>query len=60
MLVLGDNGKSNDGDKFILATEIKSNAIFRGDTSDIDIPDYAYEIQEEAFDNIMSYKEISE
>lgn len=60
MLVLGDNGKSNDADKFILATEIKSNAIFRGDTSDIDIPDYAYEIQEEAFDNIMSYKEISE
>lgn len=59
MLVLGDNGKNDDANKFILATEIKSNRIFRGDTSDIDIPDYAYEIQEAAFDNIMSYKEIS-
>jgi 5-methylcytosine-specific restriction endonuclease McrBC GTP-binding regulatory subunit McrB len=58
MLVLGDNGKTNDEQKFILSKEIKPNLIFRGDTSDIDIPDYAYEIQDEAFCNIMSYIEI--
>ncbi len=58
MLVLGDNGKQYDVDKFILAEEIKSTSIFRGDTSDIDIPDYSYKIQEEAFYNINAYKEI--
>lgn len=58
MLVLGDNGKTEDSQKFIIAKEIKPNQIFRGDTSDIDILDYAYEIQDEAFDNIMSYIEI--
>jgi 5-methylcytosine-specific restriction endonuclease McrBC GTP-binding regulatory subunit McrB len=58
MLVLGDNGKTRDEQKFIISKEIKPNLIFRGDTSDIDIPDYAYEIQEEAFYNIMSYIEI--
>ena len=58
MLVLGDNGKENDSHKFILATETKSNTIFRGDTSDIDIPDYSYRIQEFAFNNIISYIEI--
>lgn len=58
MLVLGDNGKKNDEHKFILAKETKPNSIFRGDTSDIDIPDYAYEIQKDAFYNIMSYIEI--
>ena len=57
-MVLGDNGKENMEHMFILATEIKSNQIFRGDTSDVDIPDYSYVIQDEAFDNIMSYKEI--
>lgn len=58
MMVLGDNGKDNDEDKFILAKEIKPNSIFRGDTSDVDIPDYSYEIQESAFMNINSYIEI--
>ena len=57
-MVLGDNGKENTAHMFILANEIKSNQIFRGDTSDVDIPDYSYIIQDEAFDNIMSYKEI--
>lgn len=57
-MVLGDNGKENPKHMFILATEIEPNNIFRGDTSDIDIPDYSYEIQDKAFDNIMSYKEI--
>lgn len=58
MMVLGDNGKDNDEYKFILAKEIKPNSIFRGDTSDVDIPDYSYEIQESAFMNINSYIEI--
>ena len=59
MLVLGDNGKEHDEQKFILATETKANTIFRGDTSDIDIPDYSYTIQESAFLDIMSYIEIT-
>ena len=58
MLVLGDNGKENDAHKFILATETKANSIFKGDTSDIDIPDFSYSIQDSAFENIMSYIEI--
>lgn len=58
MLVLGDNRKLKDEQKFIIANEIKPNTIFRGDTSDIDIPDYAYEIQNKAFNNIESYMEI--
>jgi len=58
MMVLGDNGKDNDEYKFILAKEIKPNSIFRGDNSDVDIPDYSYEIQESAFMNINSYIQI--
>ena len=57
-MVLGDNGKENTEHMFIMANEVKSNQIFRGDTSDIDIPDYSYVIQDKAFDDIMSYKEI--
>lgn len=59
MLVLGDNGKEHDEQKFILATETKATAIFRGDTSDIDIPDYTYYIQKSAFKDIMSYIKIT-
>lgn len=55
MLILGDNGKKLDAHKFILEKEINANNIFRGDTSDIDIPDYSYQIQESAFEDIMSY-----
>ena len=58
MLVLGDNRKENDAHKFVLATETKANSIFKGDTSDIDIPDFSYSIQDAAFENIMSYIEI--
>jgi hypothetical protein len=58
MLVLGDNGKSVDEHKFILAKEINAGAVFKGDCSDLDIPDYSYEIQETAFDDILSYIEI--
>lgn len=55
MLVLGDNDKDNPDHRFIQATETKVNSIFKGDTSDIDLPDYSYKIQEKAFSNIMSY-----
>lgn len=58
MLVLGDNGKKQDEYKFILVTEINTNAIFRGDTSDFDIPEYFYQIQDSAFEEINSYIEI--
>lgn len=65
MLVLGDNEKDQDenkqdDNKFILTTEIKANNIFKGDTSDIDIPDYSYKIQDEAFYNIKSYVKIAD
>lgn len=58
MLVLGDDGKKNNKEKFILAKETKANTIFRGDISDVDLPDYSYEIQKDAFYNIKSYAEI--
>lgn len=58
MMVLGDNGKMNDEHKFILETTANINSIFRGDISQIDVPEYLYKIQLEAFDNIMSYIEI--
>lgn len=57
-MILGDNGKDNTDHMFILKKESKPGQIFRGDTSDIDIPDYSYEIQDKAFENIMSYKGI--
>ena len=57
-LVLGDNGKTDPNLKFILDTDIKPNKVFRGNTSDLDLPEYSYSIQEKAFDNIDSYLEI--
>ena len=54
-MVLGDNGKKDSGYMFIVANEIKSNQIFKGDTPDIDIPECSYKIQENAFKNIKSY-----
>lgn len=59
MLILGDNGKEEDKWKFILEKETKISTLFRGNPSDIDISDYFYEIQEEAFYNINSYIEIT-
>ena len=58
MLVLGDNGKTQDAHKFILETRTTATTIFRGDTSDYDIPEYSYQIQDSAFFNINSYIEI--
>ena len=58
MLVLGDNGKTQDAHKFILETRTTATTIFRGDTSDFDIPEYSYQIQNSAFEDINSYIEI--
>jgi len=58
MLVLGDNGKTQDAHKFILETRTTATTIFRGDTADFDIPEYSYQIQDSAFFNINSYIEI--
>lgn len=57
MLVLGDNYKKNDEHKFILAKRIGQD-IFKGDIENLDIPNYTYEINKDAFNNIMSYVEI--
>lgn len=57
-MVLGDNGKNNEKNMFILENKIRSKDIFKGDTSEIDIPEYSYIINDDAFENIMSYKEI--
>ncbi|MGI6169087.1 MAG: McrB family protein [Christensenellales bacterium] len=54
MLVLGDDGKEKEN-RFILATELKTDEVFRGDVSDFDLPEYSYEINEKAFDAIESY-----
>lgn len=58
MMILGDNGKINDEHKFVLETTANISSIFKGDISQIDVPEYLYKIQLEAFDNIMSYIEI--
>lgn len=57
-MILGDNGKTDETHMFVSAKEIKSNEIFKGDTSDVDIPDYSYEINDNAFGEIESYIEI--
>ena len=55
-LVLGDNQKDDDKHKFVKSKNIK-NDIFNG-SPDIDLPDNDYEIQEDAFYDIQSYKKI--
>lgn len=56
-LVLGDN-KKNDEYKFIRETSINPQNIFNEDP-DIDLPEKKYEIQNEAFAHIESYKNIA-
>lgn len=56
-LVLGDNAKTNDKNKFVLDTEVKLKNIFKGNP-DIDLPEKRYEIQTEAFYRADSYKQI--
>ena len=57
--VLGDNGKTNEAYKFIKDTDVVVKNIFKGSVDEvIDLPDKKYEINEEALNNIESYKEI--
>ncbi len=56
-LVLGDNDKASDEDKFILDKPMDLKNLFNG-TPDVDLPDQEYVIQWSAFDRIESYKSI--
>lgn len=58
-LVLGDNAKNDESIEFITRKANESN-IFRGNVSEEDYNDYNYKINKKAFNNIMSYKGISE
>lgn len=58
-LVLGDNSKSSDDYKFILDSKADERVIFKG-IPELDLKEKKYKIQEEAFDRIQSYIEISE
>lgn len=58
-LVLGDNGKTEDKYKFVKEEALKIKEVFKGDAIDmIDLPEKKYQINDEAFSNIESYKEI--
>ena len=58
-LVLGDNGKTDDSLKFIKDEDLSAKNIFKGNADEIiDIPEKKYYINESAFSNIESYKQI--
>lgn len=58
-MVLGDNDKKvDDKYKFIVSSDIKAHNIFRGDATDIDLPDYKYDIVYGNFNNAKSYIKI--
>lgn len=58
-LVLGDNGKTDTLTKFILDEEVKVKSIFKGNADDVvDLPEKKYSINEDAFSNLESYKQI--
>ncbi len=58
-LVLGDNAKTEDAHKFVKDTKFVSKTVFKGSVDDdIDLPEKKYEVNEEAFANILSYIEI--
>ena len=58
MLVLGDNYKSNKNYQLIKKVYVKARDIFKGNDSEIDLPECTYEINQEAFLHIESYIEI--
>lgn len=58
MLVLGDNCKSSEDYQFIKKIQVKAKDIFRGNDSEIDLPEFTYEINNDAFSHIESYIEI--
>lgn len=58
-LVLGDNDKSSDAYKFILDKKVNENDIFKK-SPQLDLREKTYEIQDKAFESILSYIEIYE
>ena len=58
-LVLGDNAKKDKNIEFIVA-ESPEKGLFRGNVTDEDYKDYIYQINENAFSDIRSYKGISD
>lgn len=60
MLVLGDNCKSKEAYQFIKKVSVDAKKIFKSYDSEIDLPDFTYEINKVAFNNIESYKGIYE
>ena len=60
-LVLGDNAKSDAAYQFIQAKKTKANDIFKGAASlDLDLPEYSYSINKNAFNEAQSYIQIYE
>ncbi len=58
-LVLGDNGKTDPSTKFIVDEEVRVKDVFKGNADDMaDLPEIAYSINQEAFSNLESYKQI--
>lgn len=58
-LVLGDNAKSSSELKFIVDHKVVAKDIFKGNVEDvIDLPEKRYSINQTAFTNLNSYKEI--
>ena len=58
-MVLGDDGKTDPNTKFILDEKVKVKSIFKGNADEvIDLPEKKYTINEKAFSNIESYKQI--
>lgn len=58
MLVLGDNCKSSEDYQFIKKVSVNAKDIFRDNDSEIDLPEFTYEINNDAFSHIESYIEI--
>ena len=57
-LVLGDNGKTDDSLKFITDEKVVIKNIFKGRAEDVIDIDKKYSINDAAFDNLESYKQI--
>ena len=57
--VLGDNGKTEQSHKFILDEKVNVRSLFKGEADEImELPETKYTVNEVAFENIDSYKEI--
>lgn len=58
-LVLGDNGKTDEGLKFIVDQSVVTKDIFKGNVDDVaDLPEKKYIVNKKAFRNLQSYLEI--